>query len=117
VALLLATSGVASVTAFAVARRRTELGIRLALGARTPDLLRHVIGRHLRIIAFGAAAGLVAAAALASLLRAQLFGVPPWDPWSFAGSLAVVAAVGLIASSVPALQVVRIDPNEALRAE
>jgi putative ABC transport system permease protein len=116
-ALLLATSGVASVTAFAVARRRSELGIRLALGARTPDLLRHVVGRHLRTIAIGAAAGLVAAAALASLLRAQLFGVPPWDPWSFAGSLAVVGAVGLVACAVPALQVVRIDPNEALRAE
>jgi putative ABC transport system permease protein len=116
-ALLLATSGIASVTAFAVARRRPELGIRLALGARASDLLRHVVSRHLAIIAVGAAVGLAAGAALASLLRGQLFGVAPWDPWSFAGALAVVGAVGLVASAVPALQVVRIDPNEALRAE
>jgi ABC-type antimicrobial peptide transport system permease subunit len=116
-ALLLATSGIASVTAFSVARRRPELGIRLALGARASDLLRHVVSRHLGIIAVGGAAGLVVAAALAAVLRGQLFGVAPWDPWSFAASLAVLGAVGLVACAIPARQVTRIDPNEALRAE
>ena len=116
-ALLLATGGIASVTAFAVARRRPELGIRLALGARPSDLLRLVISGHIRIIAAGGAVGLVAALALARLLRSQLFGVAPSDPWSFAASLVILFVVGLIACAVPARQVVRIDPNEALRAE
>ena len=116
-ALLLATGGIASVTAFAVARRRTELGIRLALGARPSDLLRLVVSGHLRIIVLGGAAGLAAALVLARLLRSQLFGVAPSDPWSFAAALAVLGAVGLIACAVPARQVVRIHPNEALRAE
>jgi ABC-type antimicrobial peptide transport system permease subunit len=105
------------VTAFSVARRRSELGIRLALGARASDLLRHVVGRHLAIIVAGGVAGLAVAAALAALLRGQLFGVAPWDPWSFAASLAVLAAAGLVASAIPAGQVTRIDPNEALRTE
>jgi predicted permease len=116
-ALLLATSGVASVTAFSVARRRPELGIRLALGARASDLLRLVVSKHLAIIAAGGAAGLAVAAALAAVLRGQLFGVAPWDPWSFAASLAVLGTVGLVACAIPARQVTRIDPNEALRAE
>jgi predicted permease len=116
-ALLLATSGIASVTAFAVARRRAELGIRLALGARAGDLLRLVVGRHLRIIVAGGVAGLAAALVLARLLRSQLFGVAPSDPWSFAAALAILGLVGLIACAVPARQVVRIAPNEALRAE
>jgi len=116
-ALLLATSGVASVTAFAVARRRSELGIRLALGARASELLRHVVTRHLRILVAGGAAGLVVAAALAAILRGQLFGVAPWDPWSLAGSLVLLAVVGGLACAVPALQVVRIAPTEALRSE
>ena len=116
-ALLLATSGIASVTAFAVARRRPELGIRLALGARPSELLRMVVARHLRVIVAGGAVGLAAALVLARLLRSQLFGVAPSDPWSFAAALAVLGVVGLIACAVPARQVIRIDPNEALRAE
>jgi putative ABC transport system permease protein len=116
-ALLLATSGIASVTAFAVARRRAELGIRLALGARSGDLLRLVIGRHLKIIVAGGVAGLAVALILARLLRSQLFGVAPSDPWSFIAAIAVLGAVGLVACAVPARQVVRIAPNEALRAE
>jgi hypothetical protein len=68
-ALLLATSGIASVTAFSVARRRPELGIRLALGRARSDLLRHVVSRHLAIIVGGGAAGLAVAAALAAVLR------------------------------------------------
>jgi putative ABC transport system permease protein len=116
-ALLLATSGIAGVTAFAVARRRAELGIRLALGARPSDLLRLVVSGHLRIIVLGGAAGLAAGLVLAQLLRSQLFGVAPSDPWSFVAALAVLGAVGLIACAVPARRVVRIHPNEALRAE
>jgi len=116
-ALLLATGGIASVTAFAVARRRPELGIRLALGAKPSDLLRLVVSHHLGIIGAGGAAGLAAALVLARLLRSQLFGVAPSDPWSFAASLAILGAVGLAACAVPARQVTKIEPVEALRAE
>jgi ABC-type antimicrobial peptide transport system permease subunit len=100
-----------------VARRRGELGIRLALGARPSDLLRLVLAHHLRIILAGGAAGLAAALLLARLLRSQLFGIAPSDPWSFAASLAVLGAVGLAAAALPARQVARIAPNEVLRAE
>ncbi len=116
-ALLLAASGIASVTAFAVARRRAELGIRLALGARPSDLMRLVLSRHLRLVAIGGLVGLAMALGLARLLRSQLFGVAPSDPWSFAASLGVLGLVALIACAVPARRVSRIDPNEALRAE
>ena len=116
-ALLLATAGIASVTAFHVARRRSELGIRLALGATPSDLLRLVVSRHLRIIGLGGIAGLVLALVLAQLLRSQLFGVAPSDPGSFAASLAILGIVGLLACAVPAARVGRIAPNEALRAE
>jgi len=76
-----------------------------------------VVARHLRIIVAGGAVGLAVALVLARLLRSQLFGVAPSDPWSFAAALAVLGVVGLIACAVPARQVIRIDPNEALRAE
>jgi len=116
-ALMLAAAGIASVTAFAVARRRSELGIRLALGARPSDLLRLVIAHHLRVILAGGAAGLAAALLLARLLRSQLFGVAPSDPWSFAASLAVLAAVGVAACALSARPIGKIQPNEVLRAE
>jgi putative ABC transport system permease protein len=116
-ALLLATSGIASLTAFAVARRRSELGIRLALGARPSDLLRLVVSSHLRIIGIGAAAGLTAAFLLARLLQSQLYGVAPTDPWSLVASLGILGAVGVAACALPARRVGRIQPTEALRAE
>lgn len=116
-ALLLAAAGIASVTAFAVARRRPELGIRLALGAKPSDLFRLLISRHVRIIAAGTAVGLAAAAFFARLLKSQLYGVPPLDPWSFAASTVLLLSIGLAACAGPARQASRIDPTEALRAE
>lgn len=116
-ALSLAAAGIASVTAFAVARRRPELGIRLALGAKPSDLLRLLISRHLRLIAVGTGAGLLAAAVGAQLLKSQLYGVPPLDPWSFAASTAVLLSIGVAACAGPARVASRIDPTEALRSE
>ena len=116
-ALLLATAGMASVTAFAVARRRPELGIRLALGATRADVLRLVVSGQIRVVAVGAAAGLAAAALAARLLRSQLYGVAASDPWSFAASAALLLCVGCVACALPARQATRIDPTEALRSE
>jgi putative ABC transport system permease protein len=116
-ALSLAAAGIASVTAFAVARRRPELGIRLALGAKPSDLFRLLVSRHVRIIATGTGVGLAAAALAARLLRSQLYGVAPLDPWSFAASTVLLLSIGLAACALPARQASRIDPTEALRAE
>jgi putative ABC transport system permease protein len=116
-ALSLAAAGIASVTAFAVARRRPELGIRLALGAKPSDLFRLLVSRHVRIIAAGTGVGLLAAALSARLLKTQLYGVPPFDPWSFAASTLVLLSIGLAACAGPARQASRIDPTEALRSE
>ncbi len=116
-ALLLAAAGIASVTAFAVARRRPEIGIRLALGAKPADVLGLLLSRHLRVIGAGAAAGFAAAAVLASFLRTQLYAVAPADPWSFGASAVVLFAVGLVACVVPARQALRVDPTEALRSQ
>lgn len=116
-ALSLAAAGIASVTAFAVARRRPELGIRLALGAKPSDLFRLLISRHVRIIAAGTGVGLAAAALLARLLKSQLYGVQPFDPWSFAASTVLLLSIGLAACAGPARQASRIDPTEALRSE
>jgi predicted permease len=116
-ALLLATAGIAGVTAFAVARRRPELGIRLALGATPGEVLRLVVTGQLRVVAIGAAIGLVAAALAARLLSSQLYGVTTSDPWSFAASAGLLLALGCLACAVPARQVTRIDPTEALRSQ
>jgi predicted permease len=116
-ALALAAAGIASVTAFAVARRRPELGIRLALGAKPSDLFRLLISRHVRIIAAGTCVGLAAAALAAQFLKSQLYGVAPLDPWSFAASTVVLLSIGVAACAGPARQASRIDPTEALRAE
>ena len=115
--LQLAAAGIASVTAFAVARRRPELGIRLALGAKPLDLFRLLISRHLRIIAAGTGFGLAAAVLSAQLLKSQLYGVAPFDPWSFAASTVLLLLIGLAACAGPARKASRIDPTEALRAE
>jgi len=116
-ALLLATAGIAGVTAFAVARRRPELGIRLALGATRGDVLRLVVAGQVRIVALGAAFGLAAAALGARLLSSQLYGVSASDPWSFLASAVVLLAVGSLACALPARQATHIDPTEALRSQ
>ncbi|HMF07789.1 MAG TPA: ADOP family duplicated permease, partial [Thermoanaerobaculia bacterium] len=116
-ALLLAAAGIAGATAFAVARRRPEIGIRLALGANPSDVLRLLLSRYARVLAAGAAAGFAAAAVLARFLQSQLYGVAPVDPGSFAVSAVLLLAVGMAACAVPARQAMRVDPTEALRSE
>ena len=116
-ALLLATAGIAGVTAFAVARRRSELGIRIALGARPSDVLRLVVGEHIRIVAFGAAFGLAAAALAARLLSSQLYGVTSNDPLTLIASIAILSLVAGAAGFVPAFRAARIDPISAIRFE
>ncbi len=118
-ALLLATIGVYGVNAYAVVRRSREIGIRVALGARPPDVVRLILGEGLRVMGFGLALGLVAAAltarALGSLM--PLYGVRSTDPLTYAVVPALLLIVALLAALPPTRRALRLDPNAVLRQE
>jgi putative ABC transport system permease protein len=116
-ALALAAVGIYGVMSYSVARRRGEIGIRMALGARPADVLRLVMGEAIGVAAAGAAAGLAAALALTRLMTGLLYGVGATDPATFAGVCAVLTLVALAATYVPARRAVRIDPLTALRTD
>jgi len=116
-ALLVAAIGLYGVIAYSVTQRLHEMGVRIALGAKTGDLLRLVVGEGLRVTLVGIILGAAGAFMAGKLIASLLFGVPARDPLTFgvvAGLLLVVAAV---ASLVPAWRAARVDPNIALRAE
>ena len=117
VGLLLAAIGIYGVTAYAVARRTREIGIRIALGARPADIVRMVLREGVLLTLVGAAAGLVIAAAISQVLAGFLFGIPPIDPVTFTGTTVLFAATGLGACYVPVRRATRIDPTQALRYE
>ncbi len=116
-ALSLAGLGTYGVVSYAVARRRSELGIRMALGADRSDVLRMVLGQGMAPVLGGLAAGAIAAALLAQLLAGLLFEVNPRDPVSFAAAGAVLLVVAAAACLVPARRATLVDPLEALRSE
>ncbi|MEO7275520.1 MAG: ABC transporter permease [Vicinamibacterales bacterium] len=116
-ALLLAAIGIYAVISYTVSQRTREIGIRMALGARQ-DRLKLMFVRHgLLWGGIGAAAGLVAAAALSQLMSALLFEINPIDPLTYAVVVVGLLLAAAVASYVPARRVTRIDPVEALRAE
>jgi putative ABC transport system permease protein len=100
-----------------VSQRTREIGIRMALGAQTNEVMRMVLVQGMRVIAVGLAAGIVAALGFSRLLRALLFETPVNDPVTFAGVALVFLAVGFAASYVPARRVTKVDPLIALRSE
>jgi putative ABC transport system permease protein len=116
-ALLLVATGVFGVLAYAVARRRRELGVRMALGADRGRLVGLVVRHTLRMTVMGLALGLIGAVALTRILTAYLFAVRPLDPATLAGAAAIVLAAALLATYVPARRAASVDPLEALRAE
>jgi predicted permease len=117
VATLLAVIGLYGVMAYAVSRREREIGIRMALGA----LRGHVIGMVMRevfiLIGAGLAAGFLLALALADLIRSQLFGLNPRDPFTLFGSAIVLTVAAGLAGFIPALRASGVDPTTALRQE
>lgn len=115
VAFLLAACGLFSLVTFEVAARRSELGVRSALGARPLDNLGLVLRAGLGRLAAGGAVGLAVALGVSRLLSALLFEVDPRDPWVFASVGAVLAASGLLACLGPALSAARLPPMEVLR--
>ncbi len=115
IALLLAALGIYGVVAFSVAQRRSEIGLRMALGADGRALQRSVVADGLRLTGIGLAVGLVLAVALAGLARNVLYGVSILDPVTLAGVLALFAGVTLVASAIPARRAARVDPLRVLR--
>jgi len=116
-ALLVAGVGLYSVVAFGVEGRRREIGVRAALGASAPAILRLVIGDGLRLAAAGVAVGLLLAWALMPLMAGLLFAGSPQDPAVFAVAAAILVAAALLASAVPGFRAARIEPARALRDE
>jgi predicted permease len=114
-ALLLAALGLYGVTAYAVNRRRPELGVRMALGADPVGVVRLVLGRLAWVVGLGLAIGGLATWWAARLAGSLLYGVQPRDPVTFAGAAAVLIAVGALAGWLPARRAARIDPVEVLR--
>ncbi len=117
IALLLATLGLYGVTSYAVSRRQTEMGVRMALGATGRDVKRLVLGRAWTLMAVGVVAGLAGATWLTRWLSSLLFGVAPVDLPTFLVLSGVLVAVGTIAALVPAHRASRVDPSIALRGE
>ena len=116
-ALVLASIGVYGVTAHVTAQRTPEIGIRMALGARSAQVLMTVLSRVVGYAAAGLAVGLIVAMAAARLIRAFLYGIGPTDVGAFAAAALVAAGIATLAALIPAHRVTRIDPTEALRAE
>jgi putative ABC transport system permease protein len=117
IALLLAAVGCYGVTAYLVARRRKEFGIRLALGARPSQILGLVAGQAVRLLAVGLVVGAVLALLSARAARTLLFGIAPQDPATLAAACVLLAATVLVASIVPARRAIRRDPMTSLRED
>ena len=116
-ALLLSCIGIYGVISYLVGERTREIGVRMALGAQRSDVLRLVLSQGLRMALLGVAAGIALAAALTRLMSAQLYGVSPRDPLTFAAVALVLILVALAACYIPARRAASVDPTEALRAQ
>lgn len=116
-ALLLATIGLYGVMSYNVARRRGEIGIRMALGAERSKVVRMVLGETVLMVGIGLALGAAVALAAARLVQSFLFDMKPTDPATLAGALLILALAGAFAGYLPARRAARMDPMAALREE
>lgn len=117
VALVLTIVGLYGVMSYSVAQRTNEIGIRMALGAQSRDVLRLIVSQGLILVVIGLVIGLIGAVALTWLIRSLLFGVTSTDPITFAAVAVLLAFVGLLACYIPARRATRLDPLHALRYE
>jgi putative ABC transport system permease protein len=117
VALLLATAGVFGVMAYSVSRRTREIGVRVALGAGSREVLGMILGQGLRTIFIGVAIGIAGSLALTRSVQSLLFGVTPTDPLTYVAVAMLLTVVAVTASYIPARRAMRVDPMVALRHE
>jgi predicted permease len=117
VALALAAIGLYGLLAFVVALRSNEIGVRIALGARPGQVQRLVVGGALKLAGVGLLVGLAGTALSARVLRGLLYGVAPWDPAAYAGSVLLLVVVAGAAGWIPARRAARVDPVVVMREE
>jgi predicted permease len=116
-ALALVSIGLYGVTSYTVARRTHEIGVRMALGAQSGNVLRMIMGESLLLVLTGSAIGLAGAYALTRVMATLLFNVSATDPAIFAGAAAILATVAMLACYLPARRATKVDPVIALRSE
>jgi ABC-type antimicrobial peptide transport system permease subunit len=116
-ALLVTAIGLYGTLAYATARRTSEIGIRIALGAQRVQVVSLVFRENAWIAICGCAAGLLAALLSSRVLASLLYGTSTHDPWVLVGSVAALISIASAASLLPAIRAARIDPIEALRTE
>ena len=117
IALLLAVVGIYGAVAYTVEQRTSEIGVRMALGAQTIDVLRLVVRQGMNPVILGLIMGLTGTFAVGRLLAAQLYQISPHDPFLLGAAAIVLAVAALLACLVPARRATRVDPIQALRAE
>jgi ABC-type antimicrobial peptide transport system permease subunit len=116
-ALILACIGIYGIMAYNVARRTSEIGIRMALGARSRQVLLMILRESSWLAILGVAAGLAAAFALTRFVRTMLYGIQPTDPTTLIAATVILLAIAIAAAYGPARRASRIDPMQALRHE
>ena len=116
-ALLLAVVGIYGVVSYSVAQRRQEIGVRVALGAQPSDVFRLVVRQGAFLATAGVAIGLLASWILTPVLRSWLYEIEPGDPLTFIGVAAILVAIALLATAIPARRATKVDPVLAMRAE
>jgi putative ABC transport system permease protein len=114
-ALVLAAVGLYGILSYSVTQRKREIGVRLALGARSSSILHLVLEQGLRVVAIGLAIGIIAALALSQLISTILYGVSATDPFSISIGVLILALAALAACALPAFYATQIDPITALR--